>query len=65
MEVPVISFLLTTAPTWGRAHHAITEAILSRIDSEFEVAVKERPPQPTYTGTGGHAEAKWIRDAGG
>ena len=52
-------------PQHQRAHDAITEAILSRIDSEFEVAMEERPPSPVYTGTGGHAEAKRIRDAGG
>ena len=39
-------------PQHQRAHDAITEAILARIDSEFEIALKERPPEPTYTGTG-------------
>ena len=37
-------FWRITEPQHQWAHDAITEAILSRIDSEFEVAVKERPP---------------------
>lgn len=44
-------FWRITEPQHQRAHDAMTEAILSRIDKDFEVAVKERPPEPPYTGT--------------
>ena len=42
---------------------AMTEAILSRIDSEFEVALKQRPPEALYRGTGHHNVSRFISDA--
>lgn len=39
-------------PQHQRAQDHIIEEVVARLDSEFEIALRVRPPDPTYLGTG-------------